>query len=328
MLSRPPVGVVVPVYNAGDCLSRCVESVLAQQLAAWQLLLADDGSTDGSGALCDAYAARDARIAVIHRENGGASAARQTGVEGTAGEYIAFADSDDRLEPDYLATLYQAARQEDAGLVCCNCTDDGEIGQDNRLIERRETAALERLLALHLEERRFAYTLWGKLIRRELLADAEFVRMRYTEDTYMLLDCFVRSGSALLLPYAGYHYVANPQSATALKGEQEWYRCNLRTIAHLCALCRECGSVQLEKAQRKLAEKTFILLALRCRAPRKASDPGAAEFARSLGGLRRELTARVLLQSKKGAVVLLYRCCPAVTEAALRLYYGLRGRRP
>ena len=101
----PAISVIVPVYQAERLLPQCVESVLGQTFSDWELLLVDDGSRDGSPALCDAYAAGDARVRVFHKPNGGVSTARNLGLEQATGPYIAFLDADDTFEPAALETL-------------------------------------------------------------------------------------------------------------------------------------------------------------------------------------------------------------------------------
>ena len=98
----PVVSVIVPVYNAEAFLAVCVGSIRAQSFPRWELILVDDGSTDGSPELCDGFAAADGRIRVVHRENGGVGAARNAGLELARGEYVAFADADDVLPQDSL----------------------------------------------------------------------------------------------------------------------------------------------------------------------------------------------------------------------------------
>ena len=111
----PAISVIVPVYQAEALLPQCVESVLAQTFSDWELLLIDDGSRDGSPTLCDGYAARDPRIRVFHKPNGGVSTARNLGLEQATGPYIAFLDADDTFEPAALETLwYLCPLQRDA----------------------------------------------------------------------------------------------------------------------------------------------------------------------------------------------------------------------
>ena len=99
------VSIIVPVYNAEKYLHRCVDSILAQTFTDFELLLIDDGSKDNSGAICDEYAAKDARVYVFHKENGGVSSARNLGLDNAKGEWVVFVDSDDWVEEDYLKCL-------------------------------------------------------------------------------------------------------------------------------------------------------------------------------------------------------------------------------
>ena len=125
----PAISVIVPVYQAEALLPQCVESVLAQTFSDWELLLIDDGSRDGSPTLCDGYAARDPRIRVFHKPNGGVSTARNLGLEQATGPYIAFLDADDAFEPAALETLWylrEKAGADSAGCAHYNVTPDGE----------------------------------------------------------------------------------------------------------------------------------------------------------------------------------------------------------
>lgn len=103
LLMTPEVSIVVPVYNAEKTLRRCIDSILAQQFSDFELILVDDGSSDGSAAICDAYEQSDARVKVVHKPNGGVSSARNAGLDIAAGRWIAFADSDDEVLPLWLS---------------------------------------------------------------------------------------------------------------------------------------------------------------------------------------------------------------------------------
>ena len=118
----PTVTVIIPVYKVERYLDACVESVVRQSYADLEILLVDDGSPDRCPALCDAWAEKDPRIKVIHRENGGLSAARNSGIDAAKGEFLLFVDSDDLLEPDAVRRAVDAQRQQDADLVIFNLT--------------------------------------------------------------------------------------------------------------------------------------------------------------------------------------------------------------
>ena len=105
-MKSPDISIIVPVYNSGKWLNRCIDSILAQTYADFEVLLINDGSTDNSPAICDEYAARDSRIRVFHKPNSGVSASRNLGISNSNGEYITFVDSDDWIDAEYLECLH------------------------------------------------------------------------------------------------------------------------------------------------------------------------------------------------------------------------------
>lgn len=116
-MHRPMVSVVIPVYNVEPYICRCVDSVLSQTFQDLQIILVDDGSPDNCPAICDDYAARDPRIQVIHKQNGGLASARNAGMRAATGKYLFFLDSDDWLEPDGLENLYRCAEEHHVDFV-------------------------------------------------------------------------------------------------------------------------------------------------------------------------------------------------------------------
>ncbi|MDD6798686.1 MAG: glycosyltransferase [Clostridia bacterium] len=119
------ISVIVPIYNVENYLRECLDSVLAQTFSDWEMILVDDGSTDGSGKIADEYADLDERISVIHQENAGLSAARNTGIDAARGEYLYFLDSDDYILENALDIMYNSARKNHLDLVIFNGMDFG-----------------------------------------------------------------------------------------------------------------------------------------------------------------------------------------------------------
>lgn len=111
------VSMIIPVYNVKDYLNQCVQSLCSQSYSNLEIILVDDGSPDECPALCDAYAAQDKRIRVIHKENGGLSSAREVGIQNASGDYIMVVDSDDWIEPDTVASCIEVAQRDNAGCV-------------------------------------------------------------------------------------------------------------------------------------------------------------------------------------------------------------------
>ena len=119
----PSISVIVPVYQAEKFLHRCLDSVARQTFSDWELILVDDGSTDGSAALCDRLAAKDNRVRVFHRKkNQGVSEARNLGINEAKGDYIAFLDADDCYEFQALETLWNLREQSGADAAACGLT--------------------------------------------------------------------------------------------------------------------------------------------------------------------------------------------------------------
>lgn len=164
-MEHPKISVVVPVYKAEKFLHECVDSILSQTFEDFELLLVDDGSPDGSGAICDVYAAGDSRVRVFHVANGGANRARALGVEAAAGDYITFVDSDDTLTPAALWNLYSLTGEE----------YDIVIGTYDRNPNRYIDGAMDRL---ELVKRIYSYGIasspYAKLFRRELFDETTF----------------------------------------------------------------------------------------------------------------------------------------------------------
>ena len=127
------ISVVVPVYNTEDYLKRCIDSIIRQTYKNFDLILIDDGSTDGSGQICDEYAIKDSRIHVIHQKNRGLSAARNAGLDwitlNSSSKWVSFVDSDDWIHHRFLEILYKAVRQDRTFISLCNAlwTNDEQL---------------------------------------------------------------------------------------------------------------------------------------------------------------------------------------------------------
>ena len=122
MQNKGFVSVIIPVYNVRPFLEEALDSVLNQTYKNLEIIIIDDGSTDGSGEICDEYAGRDNRIQVIHQDNGGLSAARNAGLDVMTGDLVAFLDPDDAYVDSFIETLVNAMAAEDVDLVICGCT--------------------------------------------------------------------------------------------------------------------------------------------------------------------------------------------------------------
>ena len=134
IVPMPKLSVIVPVYNTEKYLRECVDSILAQTFTDFELILVDDGSTDGSGAICDEYAGKDPRIQVIHQQNGGITVARKTGVRHATGEYVTFVDSDDWIDKAMYETMLECRNETDPDVIICGMLTEMEQGAAPRKV--------------------------------------------------------------------------------------------------------------------------------------------------------------------------------------------------
>ena len=212
------VSVIVPVYNVEKYLSRCVDSLLGQTYTALEILLIDDGSTDGSGELCDAFAAKDSRIKVIHKENGGVSSARNAGLRAATGDYIGFIDSDDFFAPALYAELVSWLEQENADVSICTFANEETPDHFVPYFRGEKRSYLfcgdEQITNL-LQNKYYSCSCCDKLFRREVLAAVFFGEtITHYEDLLFLYQTMKRSAKTVFYPEPLYFYCTNQGSAS------------------------------------------------------------------------------------------------------------------
>lgn len=223
----PLISVIVPVYNIMDWLPRCVQSLRRQTYQRLEILLVDDGSTDGTGQLCDTLAAEDERIRVLHKENGGSSSARNMGIEQARGEYLGFVDSDDYIEPDMYMQLYRAAARNDGWLVQLGRDEVDEQGGPLPCIcelpQKEEQIDSEEFLKEMLMHRGDC-SLCTKLVSRELLGEERFPEKQLNEDFHLMIRLLQHAEGVVSLPVCGYHVFYRLGSNTRKKKENDFSR--------------------------------------------------------------------------------------------------------
>ena len=260
------ISVILPVYKVEKYIGKCLDSICKQSYDSLEVILVDDGSPDRSGIICDQYAAKHANFVVIHKENGGVSSARKEGLARANGEYISFVDSDDYLENDYFEKLANEIGENCPDIICCNCIDEGDVHQPNICIT--EDSCIETLsdkMECYFAGMRFAYVVWGKLYKKALISQIDMPSMRYTEDTYMILQAFKLSAKIVLLNYAGYHYRVQEESAMAVAKKIEVIRDTLITIEYVGEICSNLNNEYKEKADTLMQRYLYIAILENCR---------------------------------------------------------------
>lgn len=210
----PKTSVVVPVYNVQDYLENCVRSILNQTEKDLEILLIDDGSTDGSSALCDRLAAGDPRVRAVHQENRGLGGARNTGIDAAAGDWLMFVDSDDTLEPRAIEACLKAAEEAGAGIAVGAFRTVDPAGRELAVF-REELPLGERLALENCPELLFMTpSACAKLYRAGLFKDSglRYPPRVWYEDIRTTLKLLPGAGGVAATDYICYNYLQRPGS--------------------------------------------------------------------------------------------------------------------
>ena len=183
------ISVIMPVYNVASYLPQSIESVLNQDHRNLELILIDDGSTDKSGAICDAYADQDCRVRVIHQSNGGAAAAKNAGLRIASGTYLTFVDSDDYLEPNVYGYMLQVLRESDADAAQFSFQDLYRTHTEPQILQ--PCILTEKEYLVRFTKDWSCALLWNKLYKRSLFEGVFFEEGRKIDDEYFTYQGFL-----------------------------------------------------------------------------------------------------------------------------------------
>lgn len=209
------VSIIIPVYNVKKYLEKCITSVQQQSYSKLQIILVDDGSTDGSSVICDYYAKKDNRIKVIHKTNGGLSSARNVGLEHATGDFLAFVDSDDYIESDMIERLLEQAIENNVDIVQCGinyvCEKGNILSKKNCEEYKYETNS--EILEAFFEEK-ISVMVWNKIYRTEYIKDIRMIEGKNNEDNMYTIDVLIRTNKVICIPEAFYNYTQRANSIT------------------------------------------------------------------------------------------------------------------
>lgn len=239
---KPLISIIVPIYNVEAYLERGVDSALSQSYPNIEVILVDDGSTDMCPSICDAYAKKDSRVRVIHKENGGLSDARNAGMEIATGEYYAFLDSDDYYAPDFLTILYEQMIETGVEVAVCEYEKTGALsredgvdfekavsdweksGKPHQVYDRREML-LNQYETRHPRATEFVVA-WNKLYKASLFDGITYPKGRIHEDeatTYLVFDK-IKKGVFVPVPLYGYFFMQESITrAKFTKKRLQWF---------------------------------------------------------------------------------------------------------
>lgn len=213
------ISVIVPVYKTESYLKKCVDSILASTYENIEVILVDDGSPDGSGKICDEYAEKDARVRVIHKENGGLSSARNAGLDVATGDYVTFVDSDDYIAADIYEKLVARLEQCNADIAMMGIMpvseDYTELYESATSYEKHPEEMTGEELFFNICERKIDTSVWSKLFGARLFQKLRFDEKRLNEDflvlSEMLIGCAVK---VVMVNSVGYYYYTRTGSIT------------------------------------------------------------------------------------------------------------------
>lgn len=320
------ISVVVPVYNAGPYLRQCLNSLAAQTYPHVEIILVDDGSSDGSDQMCREYAERDGRFQYVRLSaNRGPSVARNVGVRQAAGAFISFVDADDYVEPGLLERLHCSLTRNGADISAC--------GADGIRLETGPARSYSRVEAVCCLAKGspFNHVPWGKLYRTDLARSCPFdENVFYSEDLLFLYQALKRSGKVSYIPDVLYHYVN--REGSQMHSGMSARKCTALAVQEV--VCRD-AATQFPEAEphfRRLALETnrcMAMLAVKA----GAEDGDVCAYLRRLrDDARRHFSWRALFlfPSKKDAAAVLALCAGAAvfrgTAAVFLRLKELRGR--
>lgn len=213
------VTIIIPIFNSEKYLEECLSSVMNQSFKDLEILLIDDGSTDASGRICDKYAQKDERFKVFHRLNEGVSSARNFALDIANGEYIAFVDSDDSVNENFIEVLVKGCLEKDADIVYCdvkNCTKviSNELYKKELKDFDVKTVEFDGDYALaHFYETWMNPVIWNKLVKKKLFEGLRFPNIERAEDFWMVIQLILRAEK--IVGYKGaklYYYRCHNES--------------------------------------------------------------------------------------------------------------------
>lgn len=211
--TEPLVSVIIPVYKVEAYLRECVDSVLSQTYANLEIILVDDGSPDGCPAICDAYAAKDSRVRVIHKENGGLSDARNAGMKIASADWWTFVDSDDVIHPQMIELLMKPMLK-DSAVTLSTCEFVRFVDEPARALSSENPVYESRTL------KEFGYTVsarvaWGKIYHRNLFSGISYPKRRLHEDEFITYKLMYKADSIAYIGIPLYFYRQREDSIMA-----------------------------------------------------------------------------------------------------------------
>lgn len=210
------ISVIVAAYNIADYIERGINSIRSQTYQNLEIIVVDDGSTDTTGDICDRLAMKDARVQVIHKENGGPAQARNVGIARAKGSYIGFVDGDDWIDPDMYEKMLGALKEQEADIAICRYRQVHKTYTEDLSVDRAVVFEEQEALQYYVQETKeyaIQNAAWNKLYKREILTGIAFPSGKWYEDIMFATMALARAGRCVYLDTAYYNYIIDREGS-------------------------------------------------------------------------------------------------------------------
>ena len=255
--SNPIVSIIVPAYNVANYIERCLLSLVQQSFKNIEIIVIDDGSEDMTSEIIDAFGSMDSRLVVIHQQNRGVSAARNKGIEISKGEYIAFVDSDDYVDEDFIFNLHKAITKYDCDISAATIIRKRSKSQKYRVHYTEEkiyTTLEEKIKCCDIP--RCCY-IWNKLYKKELIKDKPFIVGAYFEDVLWTPSVLKAANKLVTVPDTSYYYWVNSNSIVKNNNSKK-QNDNYKANKYIIKFFNENGLVLTDKQQNLTKQIYYI----------------------------------------------------------------------
>lgn len=258
--SNSLVSIIVPVYNVSKYLDRCVNSIINQTYKNIEIILVDDGSTDQSGPICDAYGQKDKRVRVIHKIHGGISSARNAGLGIIKGEYVGFVDGDDFIDKNMYETLMKAILDSEADIVQTGFKHTDENGNiiDERKFKEAAYDNLDDIFYQGFEGKNIHGGVWTKLYKSAIFGNIRFFEGYVFEDYAILPNILCECKKFIVIDGAFYNYCSNPRSISKSKVSLNVIESRLETPLYVLKCMENIDKKFMGYAYRYICESSMV----------------------------------------------------------------------
>ena len=303
------VSVIIPVYNVGNYLDRCMKSIVNQTYKNLEIILVDDGSTDQSAELCDRWAEKDERISVVHQNNGGPSNARNTGLDRARGDYLMFVDSDDVISFNIVEYLVGLLERERADISICDVLhifNEGKAAFQSGAAEIRSYNRIEAIQELWYQKS-FLPSACAKVYRKEIFGSLRFAEGKIFEDIDLLHELFWQCRRIVYSNAQLYGYVHRKNSITTRKFSQS--DCVILKIAEKMQRFAEANERALLPAAKAYAVTAAFRVLLNAPRDNNKYNEAISQAETILMNMGKDVLKDKEVRKKTKAALLLYYCC-------------------